>query len=75
MFESAELGHAIGREAFRKEVPKLRAALLDVQYDVLEKKEFPVVILVSGVDGSGKGWVRLQDGRDVIIGGSRIDRR
>lgn len=55
MFESAELGHTIGREAFRKEVPKLRAALLDVQYDVLEKKEFPVVILVSGVDGSGKG--------------------
>ncbi|HEX9194517.1 MAG TPA: polyphosphate:AMP phosphotransferase [Azonexus sp.] len=55
MFESAELGHAIDREVFRKEVPKLRAALLDVQYDVLEKKGFPVVILVSGVDGSGKG--------------------
>jgi polyphosphate kinase 2 (PPK2 family) len=29
--------------------------LLDVQYDMLEKKEFPVVILISGVDGSGKG--------------------
>ncbi len=55
MFESAELGHTIDRATFRKEVPKLRAALLDVQYDVLEKKEFPVVILVSGVDGSGKG--------------------
>ncbi|MGB8882536.1 MAG: polyphosphate:AMP phosphotransferase, partial [Azonexus sp.] len=55
MFESAELGHTISREAFRKEVPKLRAALLDIQYDVLEKREFPVVILVSGVDGSGKG--------------------
>jgi polyphosphate kinase 2 (PPK2 family) len=26
-----------------------------VQYDMLEKKEFPVVILISGVDGSGKG--------------------
>jgi AMP-polyphosphate phosphotransferase len=55
MFESAELGHEIDKETFKKEVPKLRAALLDVQYDVLQKKEFPVVILISGVDGSGKG--------------------
>ena len=55
MFESAELGHKIDKASFRKEVPKLRADLLDVQYDVLQKREFPVVILVSGVDGSGKG--------------------
>ena len=55
MFESAELGHEIDRDTFKKEVPKLRAALLDVQFDVLQKKEFPVVILISGVDGSGKG--------------------
>ena len=55
MFESAELGHKIDKDTFKEEVPKLRAALLDVQYDVLQKKEFPVVILISGVDGSGKG--------------------
>jgi len=55
MFESAELGHKIDKETFKKEVPKLRAALLDAQYDMTEKKEFPVVILISGVDGSGKG--------------------
>jgi polyphosphate kinase 2 (PPK2 family) len=55
MFESAELGHKIDKETFKREVPKLRAELLDVQYDVLQKREFPVVILVSGVDGSGKG--------------------
>ena len=55
MFESAELGHVIDRATFRKEVPKLRAALLDVQYDMLQKKDFPVVVLISGVDGSGKG--------------------
>jgi polyphosphate:AMP phosphotransferase len=54
MFESAELGHKIDRKTFQKEVPLLRAALLDVQYDLMEKREFPVVILVSGVDGSGK---------------------
>ena len=55
MFESAELGHKIDKATFKKEVPKLRAELLDVQYDLIEKREFPVVILVSGVDGSGKG--------------------
>lgn len=54
MFESAELGHKIDRKTFQKEVPGLRAALLDVQYDLLEKRDFPVVILISGVDGSGK---------------------
>lgn len=55
MFESAELGHKIDRDTFKQEVPKLRAALLGAQYDMLEKKDFPVVILISGVDGSGKG--------------------
>lgn len=55
MFESAELEHKIDKATFKKEVPKLRAELLDVQYDLIEKREFPVVILVSGVNGSGKG--------------------
>lgn len=55
MFESAELGHRVDKKTFKTEVPKLRAELLDVQYDMLQKKEFPVVILISGVDGSGKG--------------------
>ncbi len=55
MFESAELGHKIDKQTFKVEVPKLRAELLDVQYDMLQKKSFPVVILISGVDGSGKG--------------------
>ncbi len=55
MFESAELGHKIDKDTFKQEVPRLRAALLDAQYDMLEKKDFPVVILISGVDGSGKG--------------------
>ena len=55
MFESAELGHKIDKETFRAEVPKLRSALLDTQFDFLQKGKFPVVILISGVDGSGKG--------------------
>lgn len=55
MFESAELGHTIDKETYKREVPLLRAELLDLQFDVLQKKEFPVVILISGVDGAGKG--------------------
>ena len=35
MFESAELGHKIDKATFKKEVPKLRAELLDVQYDLI----------------------------------------
>ena len=55
MFESAELGHKIDKETFKAEEPKLRAALLETQELLRENGSFPVVILISGVDGSGKG--------------------
>ncbi len=55
MFESAELGHKIKREAYDQEEPLLREKLLDAQYDLLEKAPFSVVILLGGVDGAGKG--------------------
>ncbi|BDU69934.1 polyphosphate:AMP phosphotransferase [Geothrix oryzae] len=53
MFESAELGHKVSKEVWDREVPALREALLDAQYDLAAAK-FPVVILVAGVDGAGK---------------------
>ncbi len=55
MFESAELGHVIDKERYAREEPALREALLNAQYDLLQSKRFPVVILISGVDGAGKG--------------------
>ena len=55
MFESAMLGHKIDKETFKVEVPKLRAALLEAQEKLRENGSFPVIILISGVDGSGKG--------------------
>jgi polyphosphate:AMP phosphotransferase len=55
MFESAELGHQIDKETYRKAVPKLRAELLDAQYDLKEQGKIPVVVLISGQDGAGKG--------------------
>ncbi|MCM8612510.1 polyphosphate:AMP phosphotransferase [Accumulibacter sp.] len=55
MFESAELGHKIDKETFKVVEPQLRAGLLEVQEQLRADASFPVVILISGVDGSGKG--------------------
>ena len=55
MFESAELGHKIDKATYDAEVPALREALLNAQYDLLEHARFPVIILIGGVDGAGKG--------------------
>ncbi len=55
MFESAELGHKIDKETYDKEVPALREALLDAQLDLAKLAKFPVIILVGGVDGAGRG--------------------
>ncbi|MFO1436346.1 MAG: polyphosphate:AMP phosphotransferase [Gammaproteobacteria bacterium] len=55
MFESAELGHKIEKSVFEAEVPTLREALLKAQYSLLKSASVPVIVLVNGVDGAGKG--------------------
>ena len=55
MFESAEIGHQIGKAAYREAVPALRASLLEVQVDLFQNGKIPVVLLISGQDGAGKG--------------------
>ena len=55
MFESAELGHKLDRKTYAKEAAKLRADLLDLQYDIKTAGRFPVIILINGVEGAGKG--------------------
>lgn len=55
MFESAELGHKIDKATYDAEVPGLREALLDAQFDLAKKAKFPVIILIGGVDGAGRG--------------------
>jgi len=54
-FESAELGHKIDKKTYAQEQPRLREALLNAQYDLAEAREFPVLIVIGGVDGAGKG--------------------
>jgi AMP-polyphosphate phosphotransferase len=55
MFASAELGSTIDDDTYKKKARELRTKLLDAQYELLEDKTFPVIVLVSGVDGAGKG--------------------
>lgn len=55
MFDSANLDHRIDKTTFQREEKKLREALLNAQYDIKENGTFPVVILIAGVEGAGKG--------------------
>ena len=55
MFESAELGHHIDKRTYRREEPKLREALLTTQYESKARASFPVIAIIAGMDGAGKG--------------------
>ncbi len=55
MFESAELGHKIDKASYDTEVPLLREALLEAQMELAALAKFPVIILVGGLDGAGRG--------------------
>ena len=55
MFESAQIGHSVNKATYRDAVPLLRAALLEAQVDLFTQHKVPVVVLISGQDGAGKG--------------------
>jgi polyphosphate:AMP phosphotransferase len=54
IFETAEVGHKLKKTVFKRREPQLRQRLLELQYRLLEKKAFPVLILVNGLDGAGR---------------------
>lgn len=56
MFETAELGRALDRAEFDAQEPQLHAQLLALQRS-LRDLQVPVLIVVSGVEGVGKGGV------------------
>jgi polyphosphate:AMP phosphotransferase len=66
MFEAAELGRKISKTDFKKEEPELHTQLLEIQR-TLRESNFPVIIIVSGVEGAGKGEVvnRLNEWLDT----------
>lgn len=54
MFASAELGQTLAQERYEAELPELRTRLLEAHFE-LRSRKFPVILLVSGADGAGKG--------------------
>jgi polyphosphate:AMP phosphotransferase len=54
MFETAELGRTLSREEFEAEEPQLRLDLLEAQR-ALARAGVPVILLLAGADGAGKG--------------------
>jgi polyphosphate:AMP phosphotransferase len=53
MFEAAELGREITKAEYEKEVPLIRAGLLQAQGELLAAR-VPLILIVSGGDGAGK---------------------
>lgn len=56
MFEVAEIGHKLSKKQFDELTPLLHTRLLEAQFK-LQQSKHSVVIIVSGVEGAGKGEV------------------
>ena len=55
MSETAALPHDLSREEFAAIEPKLHEELLDAQFELAQRRDRTVLILVNGSDGAGKG--------------------
>lgn len=55
MFESAEPGQKISKREFAERQPILWEELLEIQRELRDRAEFPVIIDFAGVQGAGKG--------------------
>ena len=55
MFRTAELGQSIPKAEFKQKVPVLRRELLETQQRVLKLRKCPVIVVLAGVNGAGKG--------------------
>ena len=55
MLESAEIGHTIPKRVYAREEPKLRELLLNAQFDLSQSGRGPLLLIISGVEGGGRG--------------------
>lgn len=55
MFQSAELGHKVSKKDYDAKVPALREALLQAQMTLGAQPRFPVILVLAGIEGAGKG--------------------
>lgn len=56
MFEAAEVGRIVSKKEYKAREPQLHTELLAVQRE-LKESNIPVIVVVSGVEGAGKGQV------------------
>jgi polyphosphate:AMP phosphotransferase len=73
VFEAVELGQKLSKEAYEREVPRLREALLDAQAR-LRESDAALLIVIAGAEGSGKGevvntLVEWMDARGIAVHG------
>ena len=64
VFEILKLKHKIGKADYKAQAPALRGDLIDVQFDLLEAGEFPVVVLLAVrllLQGAGEFLHRIAD--------------
>ncbi len=54
MFESANVPHVLEKDEYKKLEPQLREDLLEAQLKLAEKKQFQVIVIIAGMDGTGK---------------------
>ena len=54
MFEAAELGARIPKEEYKARVPELRQSLLDAQQLLRSADDFPVIVLLGGLEAAGR---------------------
>jgi polyphosphate:AMP phosphotransferase len=55
VLDSAEIGHKIAKQVYAREEPRLRDALLNAQFDLSQSGRGPVLLVISGVEGGGRG--------------------
>ena len=60
MFESLNIPHKISKADFRAEESNLRGRLIDAQFDLLEGGDFPVIVLLLGMDVLGRSAAAKQ---------------
>ena len=65
MFETLEVGKRIKNSEFNDLELTLRHQLLNAQFDLAER-DYPVIIVIAGLDGAGKGTLvhRLSEWMD-----------
>jgi polyphosphate:AMP phosphotransferase len=54
LFEAAEVGETLDKQAYEKRLPDLREELLDAEFR-LRNENFSVVVVIAGAEGAGKG--------------------